>query len=427
MHYFIYDMDHYNKHLSDKAYKGVFSLGRAIVSNDKVIGILIMDISQQAFNEAFRYINDLNNKTILYDDERKVLYNYNIESATELSVIDEAKDMSPEENHIVLDSGDYLYIDSYYPNLDWTLVSLSPLKALSIGEAEMTRQMIVYYLVILLVSMALSIVISRSITKKVRLLKETMEEVRGGNLKAKVTIKSDDEIGLLSEYFSKLMDDMNDLLIEVKDRETQKRYYELKSLQSQINPHFMYNTLNTIIYLAEMNGASNIEEITTSLIELLRAVTHDTEQEITISQELGYVKNYVQIQEYKYMGRFTMAYDIEEGIQAYKMPKFILQPFVENSLIHGIGDNINIIIQFSIYSDEDHIYFRIKDNGKGVSEARLKEVWEKNDMDGESIGIMNIRNRLSLYYNNRCDIEISSVEGSYTKVLIVIPKSELEI
>ncbi len=421
VHYFTYETDDYKKVFNNTDDLGVLSMGRGVVYNNEVIGVIVLDISLEVFNEAFRYINESNNITLLLNQDNELLYTNTPMDTSHSSRIIETLNSGKSDGEIAIEGNEYITVSTNQLREGWKLISLVPFYIVATEQVTLTRQMFINYALVLAVALFLSIIIARSITKKIRVLKDTMETVQAGDLKARVTIDSKDEIGALADVFSNLMDDLNDLMIEVKNREAQKRLYELKSLQSQINPHFLYNTLNTIIYLADLNGTKNIEEITVSLIELLRAITHNDQQEISIKEELDYIRNYTRIQEYKYMGRFEINYDLEESCMEAKILKFILQPFVENALLHGIGDKEKIIIQILVFSDDSYINIRVKDNGIGMSEDKLAQVQSMDRTSASSVGIKNIKDRLGLYYEDY-GFSMTSVEGLYTSVEIRIPK-----
>jgi two-component system, sensor histidine kinase YesM len=226
--------------------------------------------------------------------------------------------------------------------------------------------------------------------------------------------------------FTKMMSEINSLMDDIKRQEKIKREDELKILQTQINPHFIYNTLNTIRYLSELQNVKNIKEITTSFIELLRVTIGNSERFITIQKEIDYVQSYINIQKYKYLDKFNVVYQVEDKILQCKTLKMTLQPIVENALIHGIDlADREGFISIKVYSENEVIKFIITDNGVGMTEEQITKVLKFSSNENKSrfngIGISNVNERIKMFFGNQYGLNIFSQPGECTTVEIIIP------
>jgi two-component system, sensor histidine kinase YesM len=253
-----------------------------------------------------------------------------------------------------------------------------------------------------------------------------MNEAKKGNLSICIKDDSKDEIGEVAENFNMMLNEIRNLMDNIRHKERQKRDAELKTLQAQINPHFLSNTLNTVKWLASMQKADNIEKLITALIQLLHASTGKGEDMIPLHEELEYIKSYISIQEYKYFDKFKVNYEIEQGILEHKVPRFLLQPVIENSIIHGIepmeGQGL-IVVKAYLYDGD--IKLTVKDDGVGIPPETLKSIRSQGDTGSRSrfsgIGIVNVHERIQLLFGDKYGIHIESIPGLFTTVEITLP------
>lgn len=241
-------------------------------------------------------------------------------------------------------------------------------------------------------------------------------------------IEGDDEIGILGKEINTLGITVRNLLEESKQHEKAKKALEFKVLQNQINPHFIYNALNFIKIMAEFQKADGICHIATALGELLRETAKGASDEITIERELYLVECYMDIQKIRRKGMIRLQCQVDESILPYKIPKFLLQPIVENAVIHGLSGKKGLgIITISGGCSGDRIIISIMDNGVGFPQEKLSDVFSETptpENKGDkytSVGLKNTEQRIKLNYGEEYGIHIESKEGEYTKILIEIP------
>ena len=192
---------------------------------------------------------------------------------------------------------------------------------------------------------------------------------------------------------------IRELIADIRRTESEKRDSEIRALQAQINPHFLYNTLNTIQFLASLQGAENIKAVSLALSSMLH-VNLNREKLIPVNEEIQYLKNYLEIQEYRFTGKFTSYFSSDTTSQSALIPKLLLQPIVENALLHGIAPQDRAgILQIKFFCLDGALHIRVKDNGKGISPQLLEALSHQPERDdGSHIGIANVRARVGLSY-----------------------------
>ncbi|MCR5000628.1 MAG: sensor histidine kinase [Lachnospiraceae bacterium] len=294
------------------------------------------------------------------------------------------------------------------------------------------------YIIIAAVAVGLLVIfisyyISQSITRPVRELSKITEKVARGDLSVRAGIETGSEIAVLSKSFNEMIDRVSRLLDQVRVEQESLRRAELELLQSQINPHFLYNTLDTIVWLAEAGDQARVVSMVGSLSKFFRASLGQGKDQVTIKDELDHVRSYLEIQQVRYQDILDYSIDVPEELYDSPVPKITLQPLVENALYHGIKNkrgrgNISITGK----SENGCIYIYIEDNGMGMTPERLERVSEKmNDPGvfetaedkGDVFGLSNVNERIKLIFGSRYGIHIDSVYGEGTTVTILLPLS----
>lgn len=212
---------------------------------------------------------------------------------------------------------------------------------------------------------------------------------------------------------------------EVRETEKEKREMEMLALQSQINPHFMYNTLNSILWLSELQGADKVTQMLDSLIKVLHYVADGTGEYVTVQKEVDFIRNYIRILNFRYFERFSFIFDIQEETLDYEMLRFILQPLVENAVLHGFDNNdLCATVKIAIHMEEEHLILSVTDDGKGITEEKINEILNSDRSSQKSlnkIGLYNVKQRVRLTYGEGYTVRMDSREGCFTKVTVRIP------
>ena len=287
-------------------------------------------------------------------------------------------------------------------------------------------------LISLMVCLVLALLITRSISRPIYTLVESMKRVESGDLQVRVDFRRRDELGLLGGSFNRMVRRIQDLLDNVVAKQRQLRASELKALQAQINPHFLYNTLDSIKWLAKLNHVPQISVIVTQLGKLLRSSINTDNDLITVEESIVNIQSYLAIQKIRYSDKFETLMEIAPEILQYQIPKLILQPIVENAIIHGLEgkkDKGRLIIRGVLA--EDDLIFEVIDNGVGMrpeKEAALNAGEDlRSSLFVHSIGIQNVNRRIKLYYGPDYQVTIQSVLGEGTKVTLrmsITPEGE---
>jgi len=325
----------------------------------------------------------------------------------------------------------HLVAFAYIPAADWYVVSTIPFTYLNNESVGMWKTIAVLGIACALIALYLSYIVSRSISRPLIKLINSMNSLKTGRFITPIEDSGSDELGIVAMHFNTMVNNLRELIEEVKSQEKQKRLAELKALQAQINPHFLSNTLNTVKWMADLQKAGNISSLITSLIQLLHGSMGKGGEWTTVREELEYVKNYLNIMEYHFANQFTVHFEMEEDILDSRILKFVLQPIVENALLHGLRhlEREGVIIVKG-YRDGSRLVLKVTDNGKGMPEEVLRAVTLPEFANGKAglngMGIRNVDNRIKLHFGNHYGVSIQSVPDLFTSVEIAMPVIERE-
>jgi len=327
-------------------------------------------------------------------------------------------------NRIKLGSNeDYVNVKRLNLN-DWYLVTILPAKDLAATAKKLLHEMLIIMIFISMAAFILAYYISASTIKRLSLLSKEMKKVETDLSTVSLVKMGNDEIGELMEDFNYMISKINILVDEKYKMGIDIKSSELKALQAQINPHFLYNTLEMINCTALLNNIPEIAAQVKALSKFYKLSLNRGSEIITIGEELEHVKTYVQIQNMRFQNRISFNITSEEDIKEYKTLKIILQPIVENSILHGIFEKnskcgtINVFVS----KDGESIFFNIEDDGVGIPEEKLKELLNYEVPSQTSgYGIRNIDQRIRLYYGQEYGLTYRSIPGEGTKVSVHIP------
>ena len=306
------------------------------------------------------------------------------------------------------------------------------------GSGKLFASLIIFNLLFPTIIISL---ISKSLINRIRIISTYLNKVENEEFYIIETVEGNDEIGSLIKSYNLMVLKIKQLIevvfkedAEKKILQLAKKQAELKALQSQINPHFMFNTLETIRMRSLIKNEDETAEIIEKLSLLLRKTINWGEDNITIEEEMIFVNNYINIQRYRFGEKLSYNFYIKEECKKYKIPKLSVLTFVENSCIHGIEKiPYNAGISVSIFSDEEFLYIEISDTGKGISNSLLEKIRtriENSSFDSlseeKSIGIFNAYLRMKMYFNNNVYFEIESEENEGTDITIKISIDEFK-
>lgn len=296
---------------------------------------------------------------------------------------------------------------------------------------QMQIFLVAIFLLFLMIGGILATSITRAMYKPIKNMTDTVEKVSKGDLSLRVDVTTEDEIGTLCREFNHMLDNLEDLIARVIEEERLKKDAELEALQYQITPHFMYNTLNSIKYAALIKGEKELGGLIGDFVELLQASVNKKGTFISVADELHILKNYIHLQEFRYQGSFDVEYDIAKDAYGCYIPRLILQPLVENAILHGIdmkGGNGRLVIRGRV--EGTRLTLSVIDNGRGMTKEQIEELLSskaKKTNGLSAIGVPNVRERLELYYEAEGGITYESSENGTTATIFLPADREVNI
>ncbi len=327
--------------------------------------------------------------------------------------------------NIMIKDEKYLVVADHVDTINWIMLGTIPVKSLT-QKGNIIIKLI--YLFGALSIITASLVINRMtmrVVSKLAKLAQCMKAFGNGQLNTLVTVESNDEVGLLSHAFNNMSSRINHLIKRVYDEQRDKRKFEFTALQAQINPHFLYNVLNSVCSLISMKKTDDALVMVRAIGNFYRTALHQGKTIIPIRSEIENIKSYINIQSMRYGNKIEYDINIDNSILDYYIIKFTLQPLVENAIYHGIKQRRgkgDIKIFGSII--EDTINISVQDNGVGIENSKLESLLKHcNKNDNKSFGINSIDQRLKLYFGPEYGLEIFSDTNIGTSVIVSLPKS----
>ncbi len=411
-------------------HRNIITLGRRILDgyNDtKVLGYTVISIDEKLFSETVLTPVNLEegtnilfmkpDGTVLSSWDRTVPLGVTYQSKELIENLHKKYPKKSGSFTLKNEAGSQLITFSYNKNINLYFVSIIPFTYINSETDTVIRQLIMVALPLLLFCITITLVIYLSISKPISHMITHCRQISSGDFKERIRDRHKDELSFLSNNLDNMVEKVEQLLCEQKEDEKKKRELELQMLQYQINPHFLFNTLNSLRLVAGMNQDHVVSDGITALANLLKNVLVDKHEYITIREEIENLKNYFAIQSIRYAGNFQVSYELEESLMSCVVPKLILQPLAENSVIHGTSESGMIMeIRVRCVYEDTHIKLELSDNGKGFDMAKT----ESRGFGG--IGIPNVNDRIQLNFGNEYGLYITSEPGKGTTCNITLPK-----
>ncbi|WP_314587954.1 sensor histidine kinase [Paenibacillus terrigena] len=417
----------YVQHIYLKEYRWVISFSREIRSdNDKQsLGVYSIDLDFDVINNicsdisigqrGYIFIVDKEGN-VIYHPQQQIVY-----SQLKSEMIEQV--LRDDNGSFVINEGAnsrmYTTKDTGY---GWKIVGVAYLDELVSNKEAIKRSFLFTGALCIVIGLICAVIISHKLSLPIKRLESYMREVEEGNFNIRSDIISTNEIGKLSKRFNMMIGKIRELMNQIVVEQEFKRKSELKALQAQINPHFLYNTLGSIVWMAEGKKMEEVVTMTLALSNLLRASIGKGSELIPIQVEIEHITNYLTIQKMRYKSKLDFRIDIDEGIWHCKIPKLVLQPLVENSIYHGIKYKsgpgiIRIIGEKSL----DCILLKVIDTGIGIDSEKLQQILSNhNSIEDKGVGVMNVNERLRLYFGEPYGLSFKS-QGEGTEVTICIP------
>lgn len=326
-------------------------------------------------------------------------------------------------NHV---AGGVIYTVQTLKNGSWRMVGVSYVEELvSDSVSEAVRLLIPSVLLILAASLIISAILSHTLSRPIHSLAEAMQrfERDADSFTYKPAPGMAREARMLSESFGQMVRRIRQLVENVRSEEINLRKTELKALQAQINPHFLYNTLDSISWMCEQGRNDEAVRMVNALATLFRISISRGHELISIRSELQHAESYLKIQSYRYKNQFTYSFDVQPECLDYLCNKITLQPLLENAIYHGINGLVDEgEIRVSVRLDGEDVLFTVEDNGNGMDGEQILAIMSKERSDHAGIGIKNVNDRLKIYFGSSYGITIDSRPDEGTRVLVRMPK-----
>ena len=422
--------------------KMVISLSRSINIYDQKdqLGVILIDLNLKVLDDICRNVK-LGNSGYMFivDSEGNVVYHpdysYMQRAADDMYIknVFKADDslipdvLEAEGGSFIkkVDSGQMHVTFKKFEPAGWTIIGVTPYKSMMYEIYRIRSFILIIGLLGLLGAFIMSYLISSMISKPVTRLQHLMKQAEGGNLDVSLNFDSRDEIGSLSKSFNNMINKIKDLMHQVVVEQEDKRKTELNALQAQINPHFLYNTLDSIIWMAEMNK-DEVVIMADALAKLFRLSLSKGAEIIPVEQEMEHVRNYLIIQSMRYSDKFDYEIKVDENILRNSTLKLILQPLVENSIYHGIKNRRqkgHILIRGR--KIEDKMLLEVIDDGIGMEQEKCDEILKHGSTGTRKgfngVGVKNVNDRIKLYYGDEYGLKYISSPGMGTTAELWLP------
>lgn len=421
--------------------KRITSFVYPIISRENLnkIGILKVDILiDSLFQSNHLETSDENNSIYIFDKDNKLIYSKVDEKyyGNELNAIQKLVfNQKPIRKSVMLDNKDvamFYQVQKY----GWKIYSIAHYSSINKTLSHEKVKIFMLAAAVLIVIVLVTILFSKVVSKRLKLLYKKMIKVQNGNLEITERITGNDEIGEIDKYFSECIERIKLLIEQNYIAKLEKRDAELVALQLQINPHFLYNTLESINYIAEIYECSEISLISQKLGQMFRYILNkDSSEFVPLHQDLKHVMNYMEIQNIRFSNKFNIVTEINQELMNAKIIKFTLQPIIENSVKYAFSGRSGGTISISANTEESDLFITIEDNGIGIEPAYLEEVNTViNDMSfnlaegyQRSIGLRNVNLRIKKIFGEEYGIEVFSKSDEGTRVICKLPYSEMDV
>ena len=392
-------------------------------------GVFFIDLNYSAISglcdqstvgtKGYAFILDAKGN-IVYHPQQQQLYN---ELQTEnISLI-----MDTDEDTVLTGTGNdgKLYSISRSEKTGWTVVDCTNVKELLSKSRQAQSVYVLTAIILVIVALLFSRFMARSITLPIQKLRDSMKKVQEGDFSVSdVVVDSKNEIGSLTKSFDVMTHRIHELMEQNVHEQEEKRKSELKALQSQINPHFLYNTLDSIIWMAEGKKNEEVVLMTASLARLLRQSISNEDEVVPIANEVEYARGYLTIQKMRYKDKLEFQIEVDSSILYIPLIKLVLQPIIENAIYHGLKykESKGLLIVKGFMKDGNAV-LQVSDDGVGMDEETLAHIYDKHKVNYHSngVGVYNVQKRLKLYYGEDYGITYTSELGKGTTATITIP------
>jgi two-component system sensor histidine kinase YesM len=407
----------------------VLSVSSPVRKGEKIAALVIVNMNESYMKKLIGRINLANTGSVVMVSKDGYLTNQNYKYLAGLeSMIDDRvlhNFRESDQFEYKLKKFNFLIVYDTIRVNGWKLALVLKKSDMMRNVDQVKSEIICFTLIILLLAVIATFLIAHGLTKPINKLSKLMAVVETGNLDIRFNTKYNDEIGTLTRQFNSMLERIQLLVRKVEEEQTQKRRMELKTLQMQIDPHFLYNTLDSIKFLADQKS-DNTSKMVMALGQFYKHCLSKGDGITTVGEEVDHLKSYLTIQKIRYFTQFDYQIEVDESLLSCQTVKFILQPLVENAIYHGIKKKHGKgVINIKGYREEDKLVFNVYDNGAGIAPARLEVIRNSlkrsNTTNEVGIGVFNVHKRIVMNYGDEYGLSITSVQNEFTLLTVKHP------
>ncbi len=389
------------------------------INTQKPIGILAINLPSRFFEQAYEGLSGETSHFALYDTSGSLICKDNESTFSSLNPENLLQNTREETDKLFYKS---IFTCDTLGDSHFILASRLEVRILDGLPAKLLAALIIGAFILLAFMWLINTYIAKNVIYPIQRLVDSMTEVQNGWLHRVSMNVSDDEIGLLKNSYNAMLIEINQLIEELLQKEKTLRMAELDALQEQMKPHFLYNTLDMIRYMALENRTDEVYNMLETLGNFYRRFLSKGSTDLSLGEEIEIVKSYLTLQRTRFEDIFTDEYEIEEGLSSIRVPRLILQPLVENSIYHGIRPKgEHGVIRVTVKRQEDFLFLSIYDNGIGMSAHQRELLF--SGKDSRSFGFQGTIERIRYYYKTEDVFEIHSTEGEYCEIILKLPLS----
>lgn len=389
------------------------------INTQKPIGILAINLPSRFFEQAYEGLSGETSHFALYDTSGRLICKDNESTFSSLNPENLLQNTREETDKLFYKS---IFTCDTLGDSHFILASRLEVRILDGLPAKLLAALIIGAFILLAFMWLINTYIAKNVIYPIQRLVDSMAEVQNGWLHRVSMNVNDDEIGLLKNSYNAMLIEINQLIEELLQKEKTLRMAELDALQEQMKPHFLYNTLDMIRYMALENRTDEVYNMLETLGNFYRRFLSKGSTDLSLGEEIEIVKSYLTLQRTRFEDIFTDEYEIEEGLSSIRVPRLILQPLVENSIYHGIRPKgEHGVIRVTVKRQEDFLFLSIYDNGIGMSAHQRGLLF--SGKDSRSFGFQGTIERIRYYYKTEDVFEIHSTEGEYCEIILKLPLS----
>lgn len=420
----------------DKKAENVY-FARTIYNRDsfKEIGLMVALVKKEYLETVYQDLItvDIQNIAVISSDNERIVSRnpnndyYLVDPKLQKNIVDSRGALIDRENKALVS-----YVSMSDPK--WRVVTYISLDQLYKEINTLRQWIIVLSIISVLILSVLGLYISFDFINPINRLVKGMKKVQKGQGVVDLDEDRGDELGFLNKTFNEMAKEINHLVNWIYREQLTRKEAEIKALQSQINPHFLFNTLESINWMAQLNNVPEISETVSALSSLMEASIGRDDRLITVEEEFTYIDNYIVILKNRFEDRISLQKNVQEEVLKMKIPRLLIQPLIENAIYHGLERSREKgIIKLNAVLKDGEAFIEVIDNGMGIDKDELEMLNDKLSMDNDtyfrslksnkrkSIGIENVNRRIKLFYGESYGLKIESRTGEYTKVIVHLP------